>query len=84
MKPTLTHIALGVQSLERTIAFYEKHVRLRVAHERDDGTRVVWLAEREHDFDFVLVLFEIAEAFAFAEAAPFPRPDELHEHVFAA
>ena len=62
MKPTLTHIALGVQSLARTIAFYEKHVRLRVAHERDDGTRVVWLAEREHDFDFVLVLFEVAEA----------------------
>jgi catechol 2,3-dioxygenase-like lactoylglutathione lyase family enzyme len=62
MKPTLTHIALGVRSLARTIAFYEKHVGLRVVHERDDGTRVVWLAERDHDFDFVLVLFEIAEA----------------------
>jgi len=62
MRPTLTHIALGVHDLQRTIAFYEKHVRLHVAHERDDGTRVVWLAEREQDFDFVLVLFEVADA----------------------
>ena len=27
---------------------------------------------------------EIAEAFAVADAAPFPGPDELHEHIFAA
>jgi TPP-dependent pyruvate/acetoin dehydrogenase alpha subunit len=27
---------------------------------------------------------EIAEAFAFADAAAFPGPDELHEHIFAA
>jgi len=60
--PTLTHIALGVRNLERTIAFYEKHVGLRVAHERDDGNRVVWLAESEGDFHFVLVLFEVTEA----------------------
>jgi catechol 2,3-dioxygenase-like lactoylglutathione lyase family enzyme len=62
MTPTLTHIALGVRDLDRTIAFYEKHVGLRVAHERDDGNRVVWLAERERDVDFVLVLFEVADA----------------------
>ena len=60
MKPVLTHLALGVRDLERTIAFYRKHVRLHVVHDRNDGgTRVVWLAERESDPDFVLVLFEV-------------------------
>lgn len=60
MKPVLTHIALGVRDLERTIAFYRKHVGLHLVHDRtDDGHRVVWLAEREVDADFVLVLFEL-------------------------
>ena len=61
MKPVLTHVALGVRDLDRTIAFYRKHVRLYVVHERNDGgMRVVWLAERPEDADFVLVLFEVA------------------------
>ena len=60
MRPRLTHLALGVQDLDRTIAFYRKHVHLHVVHERaEDGRRVVWLAEREADPDFVLVLFEV-------------------------
>ena len=60
MRPVLTHVALGVRSLDRTIAFYRKHVRLHVVHERNDGgMRVVWLAEREMDAEFVLVLFEV-------------------------
>lgn len=60
MRPVLTHLALGVQNLDRTIAFYRKHVRLHVVHERiDHGMRVVWLAERETHPDFVLVLFEV-------------------------
>jgi catechol 2,3-dioxygenase-like lactoylglutathione lyase family enzyme len=60
MKPILTHIALGVRDLDRTIAFYRRHVRLHVVHERNDGgMRVVWLAERESDVQFVLVLFQI-------------------------
>jgi catechol 2,3-dioxygenase-like lactoylglutathione lyase family enzyme len=60
MKPVLTHLALGVRDLARTIAFYRKHVGLQVVHERaDGGTRVVWLAEREEDVDFVLVLLEL-------------------------
>jgi catechol 2,3-dioxygenase-like lactoylglutathione lyase family enzyme len=57
MKPVLTHIALGVADIDRTIAFYRKHVGLRVVHERNDGgMRVVWLGEDEPDVDFVLVL----------------------------
>jgi catechol 2,3-dioxygenase-like lactoylglutathione lyase family enzyme len=60
MKPVLTHVALGVRDLDRTIAFYRKHVRLHLVHERNDGgMRVVWLAERETDVDFVLVLFAL-------------------------
>jgi len=60
MRPILTHLALGVRDLDRTIAFYRKHVRLHVVHERvAGGMRVVWLAERERDPDFVLVLFPV-------------------------
>ena len=60
MRPVLTHVALGARNLERTIAFYRRHVRLHVVHDRLDGsTRVVWLAERETDVEFVLVLFEV-------------------------
>jgi catechol 2,3-dioxygenase-like lactoylglutathione lyase family enzyme len=63
VKPVLTHLALGVRDLERTIAFYRKHVRLHVVHDRhDEHMRVVWLAERESDPSFVLVLFEVPGA----------------------
>jgi catechol 2,3-dioxygenase-like lactoylglutathione lyase family enzyme len=63
VKPVLTHLALGVRDLDRTIAFYRKHVRLHVVHERNDnGMRVVWLAERPEDADFVLVLFALPGA----------------------
>ena len=59
MKPVLTHVALGVRTLERTIVFYRKHVKLHVVHDRnDDGVRVVWLGERTEHPTFVLVLFE--------------------------
>jgi catechol 2,3-dioxygenase-like lactoylglutathione lyase family enzyme len=61
VKPHLTHIALGVESLDRTIDFYRRHAHLHVAHDRvDGGSRVVWLAEREENAEFVLVLFEVA------------------------
>ena len=60
MRPRLTHLALGVHDLDRTIAFYRKHLHLHVVHERaEDSRRVVWLAEQEADADFVLVLFEV-------------------------
>ena len=60
MKPVLTHVALGVHDLERTIDFYRRHVRLHVVHDRHDSdARVVWLSERAEEPDFVLVLFEV-------------------------
>ena len=77
MKPVLTHVALGVRSLERTIAFYRKHVRLHVVHDRNDGgMRVVWIAEREEDPSFVLVLFEVS-------GEPAPGPTTLQHLGFA-
>ena len=58
MKPVLTHVALGVGDLDRTIAFYERYAKLQVVHDRnDDGTRVVWLGEHIEAPTFVLVLF---------------------------
>ncbi len=59
MKPVLTHVALGVRSIERSVEFYRRHAKLHVVHDRRDGdARVVWLSERERDPQFVLVLFE--------------------------
>ena len=46
VKPVLTHVALGVRDLERTIDFYRRHVRLHVVHERHDGDVARRLAER--------------------------------------
>ena len=61
MHPHLTHVALRVKDLARSIAFYGKYTRLVVCHEReDDGVRVVWLAERAEDPSFVFVLIPMA------------------------
>ena len=77
MKPVLTHLALGVRDLDRTIAFYRQHVGLYVVHERSDhGTRVVWLSERPEHPTFVLVLFEVP-------AVPPPARSTLQHLGFA-
>jgi len=61
VRPRLTHVALRVKDLARSIAFYEKYARLLVCHQREDeGVRVVWLAERREDPAFVFVLLPMA------------------------
>lgn len=63
MPPRLTHIALRATDLDRSVAFYAKYAGLVVAHEREeDGTRVVWLAERAEDPAFVFVLIPMAHS----------------------
>jgi catechol 2,3-dioxygenase-like lactoylglutathione lyase family enzyme len=70
MKPTLTHVALGVRDVERTIAFYRRHVGMHVVHDRTDhGIRVVWLSEVEKDPRFVLVCIQRATEHAFGDAS---------------
>ncbi len=77
MKPVLTHLALGVRDLERTIAFYGRHAHLHLVHDRtDSGARVVWLAEQEEDPDFVIVLFQVP-------GGPPPGPSTLQHLGFA-
>jgi len=45
------------------MAFYGRYAGLVVAHERnEDGTRVVWLAERAEDPEFVFVLIPMAHS----------------------
>ena len=62
-QPQLTHIALRTTDLQRSVAFYGTYAGLVVAHEREeDGTRVVWLAERAEDPDFVFVLIPMAHS----------------------
>lgn len=56
VQPHLTHVALFVSDPGRTVDFYQRFVGLHVVHDRtDEGTRVVWLSERERDPEFVIV-----------------------------
>jgi catechol 2,3-dioxygenase-like lactoylglutathione lyase family enzyme len=55
-RPHLTHVALFVKDPARTVDFYQRFAGLHLVHDRtDNGTRVVWLSETEHDPEFVIV-----------------------------
>ena len=55
-RPHLTHVALFVEDTARTVEFYQRFAGLHLVHDRtDNGTRVVWLSERERDPNFVIV-----------------------------
>ena len=60
MPAHLTHVALFVRDVGRTVAFYERFAGLHVVHDRvDDGVRVVWLSEQTHDPEFVIVAIHL-------------------------
>ena len=84
----LTHIALEVADVERTVAFYERYTTLRPVHERPDsrtGSKVVWLRDGPRG-GLTLVVFKrvAAEGAAGETPAPaVPRAAALHHLGFA-
>jgi len=48
----LTHVALPVTDLERSVGFYAKHAGMQVVHRRED---VVWLSDHTRPFVIVLI-----------------------------
>ncbi len=61
--PRWTHVALPVQDLERSLAWYERYTPLRVLDERHEaGADVAWLSHPEAaEYPFVLVLASLPE-----------------------
>jgi catechol 2,3-dioxygenase-like lactoylglutathione lyase family enzyme len=54
----LTHIALPVADIDRSIDFYAKYAEMEVVHRRIDaetGVAVVWLSDRTRPFVLVLI-----------------------------
>ena len=59
----LTHLALHIANLNRSIDFYTKFTNMKVVHERFDAEtnmRTAWLSDRDkgHEAEFVIVLLE--------------------------
>ncbi|MBX2862253.1 MAG: VOC family protein [Leptolyngbyaceae cyanobacterium MAG.088] len=57
----LTHIALPVSNVERSIAFYKTYANMQVVHQRIDaetGIPVVWLSDQTRPFVIVLIQTE--------------------------
>jgi catechol 2,3-dioxygenase-like lactoylglutathione lyase family enzyme len=58
----LTHVALPVSDLARSLAFYQRYAGMQVVHERVDGAagnRVAWVSDKTRPF--VIVLIEVGE-----------------------
>ena len=54
----LTHIALPVTDVEKSIAFYSKYARMQVVHRRSEqstASDVVWISDRTRPFVIVLI-----------------------------
>ncbi len=53
----LTHIALPVVDIDRSVAFYAKYAAMSVVHRRGEGTgsEVAWISDRTRPFVIVLV-----------------------------
>jgi len=57
----LTHIALPVSQLERSIEFYQTYAGMQVVHQRIDaesGVAVAWLTDHTRPFAIVLIQTE--------------------------
>lgn len=57
----LTHVALPVADLDRSIGFYGRYAGMVVVHRRtgSDGTRIAWLSDRTRPFVIVLLETEV-------------------------
>ncbi len=58
----LTHIALQVENMDRSLEFYSKYASMKVVHERTDaesGRRVTWVSDQTRPF--VIVFAESKE-----------------------
>ena len=53
----LTHVALPVADVERSMAFYRRYAHMEPVHRRTDpdGASVVWLSDRTRPFVVVLI-----------------------------
>lgn len=62
MVAQLTHIALKVQDIKRSIAFYESYCGMTLVHDRpavkQGDSHVAWLSSPDYEGAFVLVLLE--------------------------
>src|SRR5262245_39503041 len=60
MPAQLTHVALFVEDVSRTVAFYRQFAGLHVVHERvDDNVPVAWLSEQQQNPHFVIVVIQM-------------------------
>lgn len=54
----LTHIALEVSDMDRSLEFYRRFAAMEVVHERisaESGVRVVWISDKTRPFIVVLI-----------------------------
>ena len=54
----LTHVALPVSDLARSVEFYARYARMQVVHEREG---VAWLSDKTRPFVIVLIRVERVE-----------------------
>lgn len=60
-RPLLTHIALHVSDLQKSVAFYTRFAKMTLIHERDDketNQKTAWVTSQDPQgvIDFVIVL----------------------------
>jgi catechol 2,3-dioxygenase-like lactoylglutathione lyase family enzyme len=60
----LTHVALPVTDLERSLAFYAAYTDLRLIHQRgsESGSRVAWIGDGTRPFVVVLIECAVVDA----------------------